>query len=73
MPTPSPRTVSATYRSLRKALEGSKDEPGAADFYHGEMDAAPRIRADVGGAVATHRVLADFRIRTTGVAGAGNT
>jgi uncharacterized protein YjbI with pentapeptide repeats len=32
------RSVSATYRSLRKALEDSKDEPGAADFYYGEMD-----------------------------------
>ncbi|MFC9982902.1 pentapeptide repeat-containing protein [Gordonia sp. NPDC127522] len=31
------RSVSATYRSLRKALEDSKDEPGAADFYYGEM------------------------------------
>jgi hypothetical protein len=30
--------VSATYRSLRKALEDSKDEPGAADFYYGEME-----------------------------------
>ncbi len=32
------RNVSATYRSLRKALEDSKDEPGAADFYYGEME-----------------------------------
>ncbi|AFR51582.1 MULTISPECIES: pentapeptide repeat-containing protein [Gordonia] len=31
------RSVSATYRSLRKALEDSRDEPGAADFYYGEM------------------------------------
>ncbi len=33
-----PRAVAATYRSLRKALEDSKDEPGAADFYYGEME-----------------------------------
>lgn len=32
------RAVSATYRSLRKALEDNKDEPGAADFYYGEME-----------------------------------
>ncbi|MBN0975089.1 MULTISPECIES: hypothetical protein [unclassified Gordonia (in: high G+C Gram-positive bacteria)] len=31
------RNVAATYRSLRKALEDSRDEPGAADFYYGEM------------------------------------
>jgi uncharacterized protein YjbI with pentapeptide repeats len=35
---PSAREVSATYRSLRKALEDNKDEPGAADFYYGEME-----------------------------------
>ena len=32
------RDVSATYRALRKALEDNKDEPGAADFYYGEME-----------------------------------
>jgi hypothetical protein len=26
------------YRALRKAQEDSKDEPGAADFYYGEME-----------------------------------
>lgn len=26
------------YRQLRKAREDSKDEPGAADFYYGEME-----------------------------------
>jgi hypothetical protein len=30
--------VAAIYRSLRKALEDHKDEPGAADFYYGEME-----------------------------------
>ena len=30
--------ISATYRSLRKALEDEKNEPGAADFYYGEME-----------------------------------
>jgi uncharacterized protein YjbI with pentapeptide repeats len=37
-PTPSSLEVAAVYRSLRKGLEDSKDEPGAADFYYGEME-----------------------------------
>jgi hypothetical protein len=30
--------IAAVYRSLRKGLEDSKNEPGAADFYYGEME-----------------------------------
>jgi uncharacterized protein YjbI with pentapeptide repeats len=30
--------VAEAYRSLRKGREDSKDEPGAADFYYGEME-----------------------------------
>jgi uncharacterized protein YjbI with pentapeptide repeats len=30
--------IASVYRSLRKALEDHKDEPGAADFYYGEME-----------------------------------
>ncbi|MFD0279743.1 hypothetical protein ACFVHB_38430 [Kitasatospora sp. NPDC127111] len=30
--------MAATYRKLRKAFEDNKDEPGAADFYYGEME-----------------------------------
>ncbi|MFI6149924.1 hypothetical protein [Streptomyces sp. NPDC051109] len=30
--------MAATYRRLRKAFEDSKNEPGAADFYYGEME-----------------------------------
>ncbi len=30
--------IAGTYRALRKAREDSKDEPGAADFYYGEME-----------------------------------
>ncbi|MFF3751718.1 hypothetical protein ACFYYH_14850 [Streptomyces sp. NPDC002018] len=33
------------YRALRKAFEDSKDEPGAADFYYGEMEMRRRGRA----------------------------
>ncbi|NSC24038.1 pentapeptide repeat-containing protein [Streptomyces albus subsp. chlorinus] len=30
--------LTTTYRQLRKAREDAKDEPGAADFYYGEME-----------------------------------
>lgn len=30
--------ISATYRALRKGLEDTRNEPGAADFYYGEME-----------------------------------
>ncbi|REE96657.1 pentapeptide repeat-containing protein [Thermomonospora umbrina] len=33
-----PARLEAQYRQLRKALEDSKNEPGAADFYYGEME-----------------------------------
>ncbi|MFE5718551.1 pentapeptide repeat-containing protein [Streptomyces erythrochromogenes] len=33
-----PAAVAALYRSLRKAFEDGKYEPGAADFYYGEME-----------------------------------
>jgi hypothetical protein len=36
--TTSPGQVTTLYRSLRKAQEDSKNEPGAADFYYGEME-----------------------------------
>jgi hypothetical protein len=32
------RAISQAYRALRKGLEDRKDEPGAADFYYGEME-----------------------------------
>jgi uncharacterized protein YjbI with pentapeptide repeats len=33
-----PREIAAIYRAIRKEREDSKDEPGAADFYYGEME-----------------------------------
>jgi hypothetical protein len=36
-PRPS-REIEGLYRALRKGREDSKDEPGAADFYYGEME-----------------------------------
>ncbi|MGW7379639.1 pentapeptide repeat-containing protein [Streptomyces sp. NPDC054794] len=37
-PVPGPATLTVLYRQLRKAFEDGKDEPGAADFYYGEME-----------------------------------
>ncbi|MFI8234932.1 pentapeptide repeat-containing protein [Streptomyces sp. NPDC085900] len=33
-----PTQLAPVYRALRKAFEDGKDEPGAADFYYGEME-----------------------------------
>ncbi|MFD8087720.1 pentapeptide repeat-containing protein [Kitasatospora sp. NPDC059722] len=33
-----PGQIAALYRALRKGREDAKDEPGAADFYYGEME-----------------------------------
>ncbi|GCE01536.1 pentapeptide repeat-containing protein [Embleya hyalina] len=35
---PGPAALAALYRQLRKTFEDGKDEPGAADFYMGEME-----------------------------------
>ncbi|WP_197288156.1 pentapeptide repeat-containing protein [Nocardia sp. NRRL S-836] len=34
-----PERLAVLYRSLRKAFEDTKNEPGAGDFYYGEMEA----------------------------------
>jgi uncharacterized protein YjbI with pentapeptide repeats len=34
----SPDRIARTYRALRKGREDNKDQPGAADFYYGEME-----------------------------------
>ncbi|MFJ8786789.1 pentapeptide repeat-containing protein [Streptomyces sp. NPDC102476] len=34
----SPTSLAIIYRQLRKSREDAKDEPGAADFYYGEME-----------------------------------
>jgi hypothetical protein len=45
---PTPHQVAAVYRALRKAQEERKDEPGAADFYYGEMEMRRLTRHDGG-------------------------
>jgi uncharacterized protein YjbI with pentapeptide repeats len=37
-PTLEPSQIAGIYRALRKSREDSRDEPGAADFYYGEME-----------------------------------
>lgn len=51
---PDPLDVAATYRQLRKAFEDSLNEPGAADFYYGEMEMR---RRDRDGSPASERAL----------------
>ncbi len=33
-----PGAIAGLYRALRKSREDARDEPGAADFYYGEME-----------------------------------
>ena len=40
-----PPEVAGVYRALRKGREDNKDEPGAADFYYGEMEMRRHDRA----------------------------
>jgi hypothetical protein len=35
---PTPHQIAAVYRALRKGVEERKNEPGAGDFYYGEME-----------------------------------
>jgi hypothetical protein len=39
-----PHLVAGAYRELRKSFEDAKNEPGAADFYYGEMEMRRRGR-----------------------------
>ncbi|MET9437568.1 pentapeptide repeat-containing protein [Streptomyces sp. NPDC006551] len=52
--TPDPEDAAALYRQLRKAFEDGKNEPGAADFYYGEMEMR---RHDRGGTAPGERRL----------------
>ena len=44
---PTPHQITAIYRALRTGREGRRDEPGAADFYYGEMEMRRHAVADV--------------------------
>jgi len=45
-----PGQIAGVYRALRKGREDTKDEPGAADFYYGEMEMRRRARPYYGSA-----------------------
>jgi uncharacterized protein YjbI with pentapeptide repeats len=53
-----PGQIAALYRALRKGREDAKDEPGAADFYYGEMEMRrrahrPHVDAEVQSSVTS--------------------
>lgn len=56
------------YRALRKAREDGKDEPGAADFYYGEMEmrrlAAKRVSGERA-ILITYKALSGYGIRAS--------
>jgi len=59
---PGPAEIAEFYRALRKGREDLKDEPGAADFYYGEMEMRRHARrvdktARLGSGRAGERVL----------------
>ena len=43
---PDPHEITVLYRHLRKGREDSRDEPGAADFYYGEMQMRRKARKE---------------------------
>ncbi|WP_314416116.1 pentapeptide repeat-containing protein [Streptomyces sp. DSM 40484] len=45
-----PAQLAPVYRALRKSFEDSKNEPGAADFYYGEMEMRRHDRTTTSGA-----------------------
>jgi hypothetical protein len=55
---PEPPQLAEIYRGLRKAREDAKDEPGAADFYYGEMEMRRHSRGRAPGRIG------DFGERT---------
>jgi uncharacterized protein YjbI with pentapeptide repeats len=70
--------IARTYRALRKGREDNKDEPGAADFYYGEMEMrrkARRRRRESGSAKRTswsewlvlwmYRVFSGYGLRSS--------
>ncbi|MET7481295.1 pentapeptide repeat-containing protein [Streptomyces sp. NPDC005648] len=52
-----PAQLAPVYRALRKSFEDAKNEPGAADFYYGEMEMR---RHDSGTPRAERRLLAAY-------------
>jgi uncharacterized protein YjbI with pentapeptide repeats len=61
---PEPAELAAIYRRLRKGREDSKNEPGAADFYYGEME----MRRHAPNTPAAERLLLGLYWLTAGYA-----
>ena len=60
--------IAAIYRQLRKALEDGLNEPGAADFYYGEMEMRRRddeISRSERGLLHTYWVLSGYGLRAS--------
>jgi hypothetical protein len=59
-------SVAAIYRGLRKGQEERKDEPGAADFYYGEMEMRRRAAAGMERALLwLYRTVAGYGLRAS--------
>lgn len=60
--------VAGVYRALRKALESEADEPGASDFYYGEMEMR-RLDTDISWAerlvIFIYWLVAGYGLRAT--------
>ena len=64
-PAPAAR-LAVLYRQLRKSVEEAKNEPGAADWYYGEMEMRLVEHRAPGRAVAARGLLAGQRVRPAG-------
>ncbi len=62
-----PERLLTLYRQLRKALEDAKNEPGAADFYYGEMEMRRRASTTPAGErflLALYWALSGYGLRS---------
>ena len=59
-----PGTIAGLYRALRKGREDAKDEPGAADFYYGEMEMRRHAYGEAGAGGTASRGRADRGVLT---------
>ena len=60
----SPGAIAGLYRALRKSREDAKDEPGAADFYYGEMEMRRHAHGQADGRYSGARGRADRGVLT---------
>ena len=63
-----PERLLTEYRQLRKAVEDAKNEPGAADFYYGEMEMRRRASTTPSGEkflLALYWALSGYGLRAT--------